>query len=50
MQRKTPPVGERALKTAAWIVSLLCLAPIVAVAFAAVSGTLRYLEQPDGTR
>jgi iron(III) transport system permease protein len=40
MQRKTPPVGERALKTAAWIVSLLCLAPIVAVAFAAVSGTL----------
>jgi nitrate reductase NapE component len=35
-----PPVGERALKTLAWIVSLLCLAPILAVAFAAASGTL----------
>jgi iron(III) transport system permease protein len=33
-------VGERALKIAAWIVSLLCLAPIAAVAFAAASGTL----------
>jgi ABC-type Fe3+ transport system, permease component len=33
-------VGERLLKTAAWIVSLICLAPIVSVALAAVSGTL----------
>ncbi|MDP2733862.1 MAG: iron ABC transporter permease, partial [Hoeflea sp.] len=33
-------MGERTLKTLAWIVSLLCLAPIVAVAFAAASGTL----------
>jgi hypothetical protein len=49
MQRKTPPVGERALKTAAWIVSLLCLAPIVAVAFAAVSGTLDTWNSLMGT-
>lgn len=33
-------MGERTLKILAWIVSLLCLAPIVAVAFAAASGTL----------
>jgi len=33
-------VGERALKIAAWLISLTCLAPIVAVAFAAASGTL----------
>ena len=33
-------MGERLLKTAAWIVSLICLAPIVSVALAAVSGTL----------
>ncbi|WP_422371104.1 ABC transporter permease [Hoeflea sp.] len=33
-------MGERALKTMAWIVSLLCLAPIVAVAVTAASGTL----------
>ena len=33
-------VGERTLKIAAWIVSLLCLAPILAVGFAAASGTL----------
>ena len=33
-------MGERALKIAAWLISLTCLAPIVAVAFAAASGTL----------
>ena len=33
-------MGERALKIAAWIVSLLCLAPIIAVGFAAASGSL----------
>mgnify|MGYP002883383095 FL=1 len=32
-------MGERALKTAAWIISLACLAPIIAVAIAAASGT-----------
>lgn len=34
-----PILGERALKTAAWIISLTCLAPIIAVAIAAASGT-----------
>lgn len=33
-------MGERALKSAAWLVSLICIAPILAVAFSAASGTL----------
>jgi iron(III) transport system permease protein len=33
-------LGERALKTAAWIISIACLAPIIAVAVAAASGTM----------
>ena len=34
LQRMKRQVGERTLKILAWIVSLLCLAPIVAVGFA----------------
>ena len=33
-------MGERALKTAAWMISIACLAPIIAVAVAAASGTM----------
>lgn len=37
---KRAELGERTLKTAAWIISLICIAPIVSVALAAASGTL----------
>ncbi|MBW3095954.1 ABC transporter permease [Pseudohoeflea coraliihabitans] len=41
--------GERALKTAAWVISLICLAPILAVAIAAASGTLVTWNSLAGT-